>query len=363
MSKKVVHVLGAMNAGGVEAWLMTLLRNTDKELIKHEFIVHHKEKAFYDDEIYSLDSKIHYCPYSANPFVYALNLYRTFKKIKPNVVHSHVHAFSGLVLLVAYLCGIKNRISHCHSDTRVKEKNNSFIRKIYFSFMKFLISIFATTRIAVSSLAAENLYGMNWKTKKNCMVIPCGIDISKYDPKYKNVDMRKDFGLPEDAFVIGHVGRFEEPKNHRFLIDILYELRKKNNKVYLVLVGDGTLKAEIEKKVADLDLASYVIFTGLRKDVPVIMLSIFDIFIFPSLWEGLGLVTIEAQLAGLKVIASNNLPNEINLGRVRFIELNNKEAWIVSILDSVFINDLDEGKVEIFDIICNNKLFLNIWGG
>ena len=86
MSKKVVHVLGAMNAGGVEAWLMTLLRNTDKGLINHEFIVHHKEKAFYDDEIYSLGSQIHYCQYSANPFVYALNLFRAFKKINPEAV-------------------------------------------------------------------------------------------------------------------------------------------------------------------------------------------------------------------------------------------------------------------------------------
>ena len=353
MSKKVVHVLGAMNAGGVEAWLMTLLRNTDKDLIQHEFIVHHKEKAFYDDEIYSLGSQIHYCQYSANPFVYVLNLFRAFKKINPDIVHSHVHAFSGLVLLVAYLCGIKNRISHCHSDTRVKEKNNSFIRKIYFSFMKFLISIFATTRIAVSSLAAENLYGMKWKTKKNCVVIPCGIDISKYDPKYKNIDMRKDFGLPEDAFVIGHVGRFEEPKNHRFLIDMFYELRKKNDKSYLVLVGDGKLKAEIEKKVADLDLTPYVIFTGLRKDVPVIMLSVFDIFAFPSLWEGLGLVAVEAQLAGLKCLLSNNIPDEVDIGLCCYLNLE-INTWIRNCyIDEIEFHSID---LEKFNIIKNIDL-------
>jgi len=351
MSKKVVHVLGAMNAGGVEAWLMTLLRNTDKGLINHEFIVHHKEKAFYNDEIYSLGSQIYYCPYSSNPFMYALNLYRTFKKVNPDVVHSHVHAFSGLVLLVAFLCGIKNRISHCHSDTRVKEKNNSLIRKFYFSLMKFLISIFATTRIAVSSLAAENLYGMNWKTKKNCVVIPCGIDISRYDPKYKNANMRNDFGLPEDAFVIGHVGRFEEPKNHRFLIDVFYEFRKKNGKAYLVLVGDGSLKSEIEKKIADLDLTPYVVFTGLRKDVPVIMLSVFDVFAFPSLWEGLGLVAVEAQLAGLSCLVSRTVPLEVNLGGIKYLDLDSAYEWSNEIDNLKFSGNIT--SYESYDIYFN----------
>lgn len=347
MSKKVVHVLGAMNAGGVEAWLMTLLRNTDKDLIQHQFIVHHKEKAFYDDEIYSLGSQTYYCPYSSNPFMYALNLYRTFKKVNPDVVHSHVHAFSGLVLLVAYLCGIKNRISHCHSDTRVKEKNNSFIRKFYFSLMKYLISIFATTRIAVSSLAAENLYGINWKTKKNCVVIPCGIDISRYDQKYKNIDMRKGFGLPEDAFVIGHVGRFEEPKNHRFLIDVFYELRKKNEKAYLVLVGDGSLKSEIEKKVADLKLTPYVKFAGLRKDVPILMMSVFNVFVFPSLWEGLGLVAVEAQSAGLLCIASKYVPKEADVGSCIYLDLD-KNLWVDSILSYRCVNkSLDNERYDI----------------
>lgn len=359
MSRKVIHVLGAMNAGGVEAWLMTLLRNTDKNLINHEFMAHHKEKAFYDEEIYSLGSQIHYCQYSANPFKYTFNLYRAFKEVKPDIVHSHVHAFSGLVLLVAFLCGVESRISHCHSDTRVKEKNNSLIRKLYFSLMKFLISIFATARIAVSSLAAENLYGMNWKTKKNCVVIPCGIDISRYDQKYKNINMRKDFGLPDDAFVIGHVGRFEEPKNHRFLIDVFYELRKTNEKAYLVLVGDGSLRSEIEKKVESLGLTPYVIFTGLRKDVPVIMLSVFDIFAFPSLWEGLGLVAVEAQIAEVYTIVSNYVPKDIDIGGCCFLDLN-QELW-VKLLERK-IPDINKSILRLESFEIENNTIMGIYG-
>lgn len=359
MSKKVVHVLGAMNAGGVEAWLMTLLRHTNKELINHEFIVHHKEKAFYDDEIYSLGSQIYYCPYSSNPLIYALNLYKAFKKAKPDVVHSHVHAFSGLVLLIAYLCGIKSRISHCHSDTRKKEKNNSFIRRCYLFLMKYLISVFSTTKIAVSSLAAENLYGMNWETKKNCIVMPCGIDISKYDLKYRNIDMRKDFSLPKDAFVIGHVGRFEEPKNHQFLIDVFYAIRKKNNKAYLVLIGEGSLRIEIEEKVAALNLTPYVIFLGLRKDVPVIMLSIFDVFAFPSLWEGLGLVAVEAQAAQVYTVVSNNVPREVDIGGCKFLDLN-KDLWVELLTNKIPYLDKVEIKSERFKI--ENHTIMKIYG-
>src|SRR5690606_17882169 len=276
--------------------------------------------------------QIHYCQYSANPFIYGINLYRIFKKTKPDVVHSHVHAFSGLVLLIAFLSGINNRISHSDSDTRFKEKNISLIRELYFLLMKFLISVFATTRIAVSSLAAENLYGMNWKTKKNCVAIPCGIDISRYDPKYKNANMRNDFGLPEDALVVGHVGRFEEPKNHGFLIDVFFEIHKQNSNAYLVLVGDGVLRTQIEEKVAALGLSSKVVFLGLRKDVPLLMLSVFDIFVFPSLWEGLGLVAVEAQSAGLLCIASNNVPKEADVGSCVYLDLN-KSLWVDNILN------------------------------
>ena len=359
MSKKVVHILGKMDAGGVEAWLVTLLKNTDPDQVQHEFLLQKSGQGFYDNEVLKYGGKLHYCLNNGNPIVYAINLYKAFKKIKPDVVHSHVHVFSGLVLLVAFLCGIKNRISHSHSDIRLREKNNSFIRKCYFSFMKLLIAIFATNRIAVSSLAAENLYGMQWYTKTNGVVIPCGIDISKYDLKYKNLDMRKNFGLPEDAFVVGHVGRFEEPKNHRFLIDVFYELRKKNNKAYLVLIGEGSLRIEIEEKVAALNLTPYVIFLGLRKDVPVIMLSIFDVFAFPSLWEGLGLVAVEAQVAQVYTVVSNNVPREVDIGGCKFLDLN-KDLWVELLTNKIPYLDKVEIKSERFKI--ENHTIMKIYG-
>ncbi|WP_312157518.1 glycosyltransferase family 1 protein [Acinetobacter variabilis] len=350
-SKRVVHVLGAMNAGGTEAWLMALLRNTDRTLIQHDFIVHSYEKGFYDDEIKLLGGNIYPISFSKNPIKYFFNLYNLFKKLNPDVVHSHVHVFSGLVLLVAFIAGVTNRISHSHTDLSVQQQGYNLIRRVYWKIMQKLILVFATTKIAVSQKAALNLYGENYKGQKSCLIMPCGIDLKKYDKKNKDINMRKEFGLPDDAFVLGHVGRFEESKNHDFLIDLLYEIRKVNPNVYLVLVGDGTLKEKIEKKVKNLDLEPYVIFTGLRKDVPIIMLSVFDVFLFPSFYEGLGLVAIEAQLSGLRSICSKFIPQEVDIGNCIFINLES-EIWINKIIEK----EKKEKYLHIFNFNINSNI-------
>lgn len=359
MSKKVVHVLGAMNVGGVEAWLMTLLRNIDSSQVQHEFIVHSKEKAFYDDEVFELGSNIYHCKHSENPFKYGLNLYRLLKLVKPDVVHSHVHTFSGIVLLISFMAGVKFRISHSHSDTRVKDKKASFVRRLYLSFMRVLISIFATQKLAVSQLAAECLYGVNWKNKKNCRVVMCGIDLEKYKSTYKDFNMRSNLGIPIDAYVLGHVGRFSEPKNHDFLINIFSELRKKNDKAYLVLVGDGELRGEIEEKVKRLGLKEYVSFLGLRKDVPIIMLSVFDVVVFPSLWEGLPLTLVEAQFANKKVIASSNITSLCDIGLIKFKDLRIAD-WVEEIeIDNFCSNKKYDTTKGVNFTIENNIKILN----
>jgi glycosyltransferase involved in cell wall biosynthesis len=361
MSKKVVHVLGSMNAGGVEAWLMALLRNTNQELINHEFIVHSNEKAFYDDEIYRLGSQIHYCYKSSNLLIYMLDLYKKFKKIKPDVVHSHVHTFTGLVLLIAFLAGVKVRVAHSHSDTRVKDKSANFLRRSYLKLMRYFISKFSNKKLAVSQLAAECLYGDNWKFDKRVSIIFCGVDEKKFDNKYYNSKMRKELGFPQDSYIIGHVGRFCEPKNHEFLIDVFYNIRKNREDAYLLLVGDGELRTQIEKKVEELNLHNFVKFLGLRKDVNSIMLSSMDILAFPSLWEGLPITLIEAQLGKLHVIASSNITNMCDLGLVEFVELD-LQKWITALVDfNKSKENYDFEKSKNFMIGNNISILKNIY--
>lgn len=330
MTKTVVHVLQAMNAGGVEAWLLTLLRTTNPQIIQHQFVVHDQQPGFYDDEIRRLGGKIHYCPRPSNPLRYGVSLYKIFRRIQPDVVHSHLHAFSGWVLTVAYLSRVKIRISHCHSNANAQDRSR--IYQLYFRSMQALLSLVASHRIAVSAIAAKNLYGLTWQDKSNCRVLCCAIDLQQYDVQHKDVSLRQRLGLPDKAFVMGHVGRFEPPKNHQFLIEVFEEIHQRDPNAYLVLVGEGSLKARIESQVNILNLSRYVKFLGLRQDVPVLMLSVFDVFVFPSLWEGLGLVAVEAQMAGLPVLASDRVPQEADCGHLQFMALE-KSQWVKSLLD------------------------------
>lgn len=358
MTKKVIHVLGKMDAGGVETWLVNLLKNTDPTQIQHEFLLQKSGKGFYDEEIILGGGKIHHCLNNGNPFIYSLNLYKILKLIRPDIIHSHVHIFSGLVLFIAFLCGIKIRISHSHSDTRNKESKASILRKLYIYIMKKLIGCFATHKLAVSEKAAECVYGLNWQMQKNITIMPCGIDISKFNPNFKDHNLRQQIGIPNDAFVIGHVGRFVEAKNHSFLIDVFNEVSQKNDNAYLVLVGNGPLLIKIQKKVEELGLKDKVKFLGLRKDVPILMLNIFDIFLFPSLWEGLPLTLVEAQLSGLYCLASKEITPQVDIGLVKFLKISDPIIWA----ENIFLNhDPKEIKSHIFSIQNNIKILDRIY--
>ena len=356
MTKKVIHVLGKMDAGGVETWLVNLLKNTDPTQIQHEFLLQKSGKGFYDEEIILGGGKIHHCLNNGNPFIYSLNLYKILKLIRPDIIHSHVHIFSGLVLFIAFLCGIKIRISHSHSDTRNKESKASILRKLYIYIMKKLIGCFATHKLAVSEKAAECVYGLNWQMQKNITIMPCGIDISKFNPQLKDFTLREKLGIPQDAFVIGHVGRFVKAKNHTFLIDIFNEVSKVNGKAYLVLVGDGPLFIEMQQRVKKLGLQTKVKFLGIRNDVPTLMLSVFDIFVFPSLWEGLGLVALEAQFAKLRAIVSTAVPPIIDVGNVDFLDFN--DNWTQKILSQPVGVEVNNNYFSIDkNVILLNKLY------
>lgn len=328
--KKIVHVLGAMNIGGIESWLMTILRNTDREQYVHEFIVHSSEKAYFDDEIKALGTKKYVCS-TDNMATYPVRLFELFRHIKPDVVHSHVHHFSGLVLMVAAMAGVETRISHSHSDTRLVESaSKSSIREAYLRVMNALINRYSTSNIAVSEKAAISLYGKDWKSDSRNKIIYCGVDYNRF----KNVkclnDYRDELGIPNDAIVIGHVGRIEKPKNHVFMIELIKALRDNSDKYYLVLVGDGSLRESVENLAQESGIAPYVKFMGTRSDIPEIMSCLFDIFIFPSLWEGLPLTLVEAQFANLPCVISDVITSECNISNSFYLPLDINK-WIEKI--------------------------------
>ena len=310
---RILHVVGGMNRGGVETWLMHVLRNIDRDRFQMDFLVHTEKPCPYDDEARVLGSKIIPCLSPSKPWLYGRNFKRILREYGPyDIVHSHVHHFSGYVLYLAKQAGVPIRIAHSHNDTSAIDAKAGLHRRLYLTLTQWLIDRYATLGLAASYKVATVLFNRAWKTDSRWQILYCGFDMTPFRELVDSVAIRAEFGIPADAFVVGHVGRFEEEKNHQFLIDIVAEIAQREPKMHLLLIGDGSLRSEIQQKVIQNGLANRVTFAGLRADIPQLMLGAIDLFLLPSIYEGLGLVLIEAQAAGLPCVFSDVVPEEAN---------------------------------------------------
>lgn len=304
MSKpiRVLQVVTHMNRGGLETMLMNYYRNIDRNKIQFDFLTHRNDaKKDYDDEIESLGGKIYHVS-ALNPF--SLNYRKELKKFfsehpEYSIVHSHLDCMSAIPLKYAKQAGVKNRIAHSHSTSQ--DKNIKFLlKKIYKNF----IPKQATHLLSCSTEAGKWMFNGNKFT-----VLNNAIDAKKFQyNKEVFATKKKELGL-EDCFVIGHVGRFNEPKNHTFIIDVFNEVAKQDETARLVLVGTGDLMENVRSKVNSLNLNDKVIFLGLRSDIAELMQAM-DVFLFPSVYEGLPVTLVEAQAAGLPCIISDRISTE-----------------------------------------------------
>jgi glycosyltransferase involved in cell wall biosynthesis len=228
-------------------------------------------------------------------------------------VHSHVHHFTGHVLRLAWKFGVPNRIAHSHNDTSVVDAEAGVARKAYLRLMERWIRTYATSGLAASQKAAKALYRSSWGVDSRWRVQPYGIDLTQFHEAYDGASLRRELGVPGGALVIGHVGRFYEQKNHPLLLKIFDEVRRRLGDSHLLLVGDGPLRPSIQQLSRDLGLAGTVTFAGVRRDVPCIMRGAMDMFVLPSLFEGLPLVLMEAQAAGLPVVVSDAVSDEADV--------------------------------------------------
>lgn len=333
----ILHVVGGMNRGGIETWLMHILRHLDRDRFQMDFLVHTTQPCAYDDEIRALGSKIILCLHPSRPWSYAHNFKRILRESGPyDIIHSHVHHFSGYVLCLAQQAGVPVRIAHSHMDTSLVEAKEGFYRHLYLTLMKSWIAHYATVGLGASRKAVANLFSPVWKTDLRWRVFYCGIDLAPFQDVLDSVTVRAELGIPADAFVIGHVGRFEAQKNHLFLVEIAAEVAKQEPKMSLLLVGDGSLLPEIKCQVVQTNLSDRVIFASLRPDVPRMMLGAMDLFVLPSLHEGLPIVGIEAQAAGLPFILSDVISEELDKVKplLRRLSLSQSaSAWAETILN------------------------------
>ena len=253
-----------------------------------------------------------------NIFKYIYNLNIFFKEHKEyEVIHCHMESIGALLFLIAKIHGVKVRIGHAHTNSTINNLKG-IIKRITSSFFKYTTTI----NLACSKEAGKYLY-----SNKKIIVIPNGIDFDKFKFN-KNIrnKLRNDYDL-KNKFVIGHVGRMDTAKNQLFLIDVFYEYQKQNKNAVLDLVGDGELKDKINLKIKTLNIENKVLMLGVKNNINEIY-SMFDLFLFPSLFEGLGIVLIEAQINGLPIIASDNVPKSTKISDlIKYLSLD-KNKWI-----------------------------------
>ncbi len=335
----MLHVIGAMNRGGAETWLMYVLRNIERSQVHLDFLVHTAQPAAYDDEIRSLGSQIIRCPWVRSPWRYAWQFRQILTQFGPyDVVHSHVHYFSGFVLRLAAQSGVPVRISHSHSDTSLAEQNAKWYRRLYLQVMRQWLNRYATAGLAASDLAAAALWGSEWQKTPRWQLLYCSVDLEPFESVPVQQTVRAELGLPPGIPVLGHIGRFDVMKNHRFLVQIAERARSRNVQLMLLFIGDGPLRSEIEQTVRDLGLSDRVVFAGLRADVPRLLLGALDVFALPSSWEGMPVSAIEAQAAGLPTLISDTVTREVDIvpGLVRWLSLaDGADAWLDACLDSL----------------------------
>lgn len=306
---RVLHVVGGMDRGGVETWLMHVLRRLDRQQVRMDFLVHTETPRAFDEEIVARGARLLRCPLPAPLWRYATSLRSVLRRTGPfDVVHSHVHHFSGCVLAVARLAGVPVRVAHSHSDRRAAEEGAGLRRSAYLAATQRALLHVMTAGLACSRDAARDLYGLGWSKDPRIQVLHYGIDLEPFRQVVDRAEVRAELGLGPGR-VFGHVGRFVEAKDHALLIDIFDVLARADAGAQLLLVGDGPLRPTIEARVRHLGLSSRIVFAGVRPDVPRVLQAM-DAFIFPSRFEGLGLAAVEAQAAGLPVLMSTAVPEE-----------------------------------------------------
>ena len=276
-----------------------------------DFLVHTARPGAYDDEIEALGSRVIPCLAAKRPWLYASNFANQLAEYGPyDIVHSHVDAYSGYVLMLAQREGVSHRISHSHSNTTRKRLTAHTARRVYLTLTDRAIRRYATLGLAASAQAAEALFGSDWSENPQRRLLYYGCDLEPFRESVDPLEVRAEFGIGPGALVVGHVGRFSEPKNHGFFIDVAAEIARLEPRSRFLLVGDGPLRESIEQRIHASGLWDRFVFAGTRDDVPRLMQGAMDVILFPSLWEGLPMTLIESQSAGLPFVGSSAVPEE-----------------------------------------------------
>lgn len=330
---KVLEIAGSLKIGGAEKIARDIGVYSIPEFFQIDYIVFGDEIGEYEQELQEKGCNIYHLPQPSSNYInYLKELYKLIKSNKYQAVHSHTMFNSGWAMLIAKICAVPVRISHSHSVD--DQPNKTKIQKAYEKVMQLLIVNLSTHFVGCGVKAGEILFGKKRYHKKGITVLN-GIDTKEF--AYSNAnrkEIRKNFEI-DNNFVIGHVGHLANVKNQSFLINLMPGILKKRPNAKLLLLGEGEDRQKLEKQIVDLDLSQNIIMTGNVTDAHK-YLSAMDVFVFPSLYEGMPLSIIEAQTNGLPCIISDSVPQDVILtDLIRRLSLKKSDdVWVKAICDS-----------------------------
>lgn len=308
---RVLMVIGRMDLGGAEAMIMNLYRKIDRDKIQFDFLVHNGTEGQYESEIKKLGGKIyHIDKYTVkNYFSYVRQLKEHFRAHPEHkIVHCHIGSAAAVCLKTAKKFGAYT-IAHSHSTRNTIKDLHSRLWFLNSYPTRFVADHF----FACSKEAAIDRFGKKVAESDKCDILYNGIDCDRFAFNRESRDLvRKELAL-EKNFVVGNIGRHTPPKNPIFLLEVFSEIYRKDPNARLLQVGQGELTKQMKEKCRELGIEEAVIFAGAHIDVEKYY-SAMDVFLFPSLWEGLGMVAVEAQTNGLHVVTSDAVPGLADVG-------------------------------------------------
>jgi glycosyltransferase involved in cell wall biosynthesis len=310
---RVLHVVHGLDRGGIETWLVQVLRHIDQERFRFDFVTSTAKPCAYDETVQALGAQLFRCPNPIRFWSFGPRFKAVLREHGPYaVVHSHFNP-CGYPLMWAHQVGVPVRIAHSHNAAAELGDKPIWVRGLFRPLARHWLKKHATLGLAASREAAASLFGPGWDRSPNRRILYYGIDLAPFAEPVNVEEVRREMGIPLGAVVVGHVGRFHEQKNHALIVEIAREMMRREPNVYFLLVGDGPLRPGVAARIAETGLAARVLLPGVRTDVARLMRGALDCFVLPSLHEGLPLVGLEAQAAGLPCVFSDTITQEVDV--------------------------------------------------
>ena len=331
MIKRILVIINGMDVGGAETFIMKIYRSINREKYQMDFLINSTSNCFYEDEIEKLGGRIYRGVSKSKSILKCfISVYGIVRKYKyNNALFVAVHPLVVIDLLAAMIGGAKNRMVRSTNSN----SKGGFLSKVASYICRPFVRCLSTVMLAPSDLAAEWMFGKGIISNPKYSMITNGINVREFDfDENKRINKREELRV-QKFFVVGHVGRFNKQKNHEYLLDVFRQLLVTKPESVLLLVGIGELETDVRQKAYELGISDKIIFAGIRTDVNELLMAM-DVLVFPSLYEGMPNVVIEAQATGLPCIVSDTITKQVQItDLVKFESLGNVEKWTEEILN------------------------------